>query len=61
VVPSVAFVLLGCFLMMFSFRVVPFSFRRFMIHWWPLLVVLMGLLLVLLALGTKNNPEDPKP
>jgi hypothetical protein len=61
VVPSVVFVFLGCFLMVFSFRVVPFSFKRFMIDWWPLLVVLMGLILVLLALGTRNNAETPKP
>jgi hypothetical protein len=61
VVPSVAFVLLGCFLMIFSFRVVPFSFKQFMINWWPLLVVLMGLVLVLIALGTKNNEDASKP
>jgi hypothetical protein len=61
VVPSVAFVFLGCFFMVFSFRVVPFSFKHFMINWWPLLVVLMGLVLVLLALGTKSNGEAPKP
>jgi hypothetical protein len=60
-VPSVAFVLLGCFLMIFSFQVVPFSFKHFMINWWPLLVFLMGLILVLLSLGTKNNVEASKP
>jgi hypothetical protein len=65
VVPSVAFVLLGCTLMVFSFRMVPFSFKQFVIAWWPLLVVLIGLILVLLSLGTKNNTpphsEAPKP
>jgi hypothetical protein len=61
VVPSVTFVLLGCSLLVFSFRMVPFSFKRFVIDWWPLLVVLMGLVLVLLALGTKNNEEASKP
>jgi hypothetical protein len=61
VVPSVAFVFLGCFLMVFSFRVVPFSFKHFVIQWWPLLVALLGLILVLLALGTKNNEETSKP
>jgi hypothetical protein len=60
-VPSVAFVFLGCFLMIFSFQVVPFSFKHFVIKWWPLLVVLMGLILVLLALGTKNNADVSKP
>jgi hypothetical protein len=61
VVPSVAFVLLGCFLLIFSFRMVPFSFKQFMINWWPLLVVLMGLVLVLIALGTKSNEDASKP
>jgi hypothetical protein len=61
IVPSVVFVLLGSFLMMFSFRVIPFSFKHFMISWWPLMVVLMGLILVLLSLGTKNNAEASKP
>jgi cell division protein FtsW (lipid II flippase) len=65
VVPSVVFVLLGCTLMLFSFRMVPFSFKHFVISWWPLLVVLIGLILVLLSLGTKNNsehnPEVSKP
>lgn len=65
VVPSVAFLLLGCALMVFSFRMVPFSFKHFVISWWPLLVVLIGLTLVLLSLGTKNNappnPEASKP
>jgi hypothetical protein len=59
-VPSVVFVLLGCSLMVFSFGVVPFSFKQFVINWWPLLMALMGLILVLLALGTKNNEEASK-
>jgi cell division protein FtsW (lipid II flippase) len=61
VVPSVVFVLLGCSLMVFSFRMVPFSFKHFVITWWPLLVVLIGLTLVLLSLGTKNNSDAQKP
>jgi cell division protein FtsW (lipid II flippase) len=65
VAPAVVFILLGCFLMIFSFRMVPFSFRHFVITWWPLLVLLIGLVLILLSLGTKNNSENnaaaPKP
>jgi hypothetical protein len=60
VVPSIAFVALGCLLLVFSFDVVPFSFTQFILHWWPLLVVLAGLILVLISLGTKNKPEDIK-
>jgi hypothetical protein len=59
-VPAVAFVILGCALMVFSFDIVPFSFRQFVINWWPLLIVLAGLILVLISLGTKNNSTDLK-
>jgi hypothetical protein len=54
VVPSLAFVILGSVLLIFSFNIVPFSFSHFMIRWWPLLVVLTGLMLVLISLGTKH-------
>jgi uncharacterized membrane protein YgdD (TMEM256/DUF423 family) len=57
-VPSVAFAILGCMLLMFSFDVVPFSFVDFVLTWWPLLLVLAGLVLVLASLGTKTKPED---
>jgi hypothetical protein len=58
VVPSLAFVFLGSILLIFFFDMVPFSFSQFMINWWPLLVVLGGLMLVLISLGTKNNAGD---
>jgi peptidoglycan/LPS O-acetylase OafA/YrhL len=60
VVPSIAFSFLGCILLMFSFDVVPFSFSQFILNWWPLLLVLAGLVLVLASLGTKSKPEDSK-
>jgi cytochrome b561 len=58
VVPSVGFVILGFLLLIFSFRIVPFSFAQFILHWWPLLVVLGGFLLGLIALSTKKKGED---
>jgi hypothetical protein len=61
VVPAVAFVILGCVLMVFSFEMVPFSFSQFILRWWPLLVVLAGLMLVLVSLGTRNNAGEGKP
>ncbi|MDR1024807.1 MAG: hypothetical protein LBL56_03705 [Treponema sp.] len=59
-VPSVAFVLLGAGLMIFSLDLVAFSFRQFMLNWWPLLIVLAGFVLVLVSLGAKSNAGDPK-
>jgi hypothetical protein len=58
IVPAFAFLALGLSLMFFSFHIVPFQFRHFILSWWPLLIVLAGLLLVLIALVSKNNPED---
>jgi hypothetical protein len=60
-VPSLTFVILGCLLLIFSFDMGPFSFKQFVLQWWPFLVVLAGLILVLIALGTRHNPEEPKP
>jgi hypothetical protein len=61
VVPSLTFVFLGSALLIFSFDMVPFSFSQFMIDWWPLVVVLGGLVLVLISVGTKNDTGNPKP
>jgi hypothetical protein len=58
IVPAIAFVVLGCILLVFSFDMVPFSFTQFILRWWPLLVVLAGLLLVILAVGTKTFNTD---
>jgi hypothetical protein len=60
VVPSAVFVGLGSVLLVFSLDMVPFSFAQFMLNWWPLLVALAGLMLVLISLGTKNNSGEIK-
>ena len=59
-VSSCAFVALGCVLMFFSLRVLPFSFKRFILDWWPLLFILCGVTLVLTSLVSRNLPgKDP--
>jgi hypothetical protein len=55
-VPSCAFVILGCVMLVFSFDMVPFSFSHFILEWWPLLFVFCGLILILISLGTKSSP-----
>ncbi|MDR2447406.1 MAG: hypothetical protein LBD58_09005 [Treponema sp.] len=60
IVPSLAFIALGVCLLIFSFRVVPFKFSQFILHWWPLLILLAGVLLILLTLGTKSTSEETK-
>ncbi|MDR2072110.1 MAG: hypothetical protein LBP60_01565 [Spirochaetaceae bacterium] len=57
-IPSLAFVVLGCTLLVFSFKVVSFSFKRFVINWWPLLIVLGGIILILLSLSSGPGNRD---
>jgi hypothetical protein len=57
-IPALAFVILGFALLPFSLRLVSFSFKRFMIDWWPLFTVLTGLTLVILSLGTNKKNGD---
>jgi hypothetical protein len=57
-IPSLAFVGLGCVLLVFSFKVVSFSFKLFIINWWPLLIVLTGIILVLLSLSSRSRNGD---
>jgi O-antigen ligase len=59
-VPAIAFIVLGSALMIFSLNLVSFSFKQFVLDWWPLLVVLAGLILVLVSLGTKYNAGEIK-
>ena len=54
-IPSLAFVVLGCILLIFSFKVAPFSFKRFIITWWPLLFVITGIILLLLSLSSRGK------
>jgi hypothetical protein len=61
VIPSAAFIILGCFLLVFSLDMVSFSFSQFIKNWWPLIIALTGLILVLLSLSTQNKSGDIKP
>jgi len=53
VVLAVAFIILGSILMVFSLDIVGFSFSQFILNWWPLLLALAGLVLILAALSSK--------
>ncbi|MDR3161428.1 MAG: hypothetical protein LBU28_07430 [Spirochaetaceae bacterium] len=59
-VSSLAFVILGCILLLFSFDVVNFPFKKFILEWWPLILFVSGLVLVFVSLGTKNKAEEIK-
>ncbi|MDR0313014.1 MAG: DUF5668 domain-containing protein [Treponema sp.] len=61
VVPSCVFVALGIVFLIFSFDIVTFSFKQFIVDWWPLLIVLAGIILVLGSLGSRNSAGDKGP
>lgn len=58
VVPSCFFVVLGLVLLIFSFKIVNFSFKYFILNWWPLLIVIIGIILVLVSLSARNGDQD---
>lgn len=60
VVPAIAFVVLGSVLMVFSLDLVSFSLAQFVKNWWPLLIVLGGLTLILVSLSTQNTGESKR-
>jgi len=57
-VPSAAFIVLGGFLLLFSLKVTHFSFRQFMLEWWPLLMLMAGIMLILLSLSGKKPRNE---
>jgi len=60
IVLSVTFIVLGIILMIFALKLVSFSLAQFIRNWWPLIVVLTGLILVLISLGAKFSGEQKK-
>jgi hypothetical protein len=61
VVPSCVFIVLGTVFLIFSFDIVNFSFKQFILNWWPLLIVLVGIILVLGSLGSRNSAGGRSP
>jgi len=62
VVPAISFVSLGGLFLFFSFDLYPFSFVRFFLDWWPLLLVLAGICLLLVSVGARSSgPGEPRP
>jgi hypothetical protein len=61
VVPACVFIVLGSVFLVFSFNIVNFSFKQFILDWWPLLIVLVGIILVLGSLGSRNSAGGRSP
>jgi hypothetical protein len=48
-IPALAFVVLGGVLLLFSTRLVAISFKQFMLRWWPLIIIIAGVFLIVLS------------
>jgi len=55
IVPALTLVSLGVFLLFFAFKVLPFSFKGFILTWWPLLLLLAGIVLTLVSVGSRGS------
>ncbi|MDR1363685.1 MAG: hypothetical protein LBJ35_06515 [Spirochaetaceae bacterium] len=53
--PSIALIMLGSFLMLFSLKLTNFSFREFMLNWCPVIVVMAGVILILLSISSNRD------
>ncbi|MCX7023791.1 MAG: hypothetical protein NT080_04135 [Spirochaetes bacterium] len=58
-VPAVLFALLGGFFMLFSFRIVHFTLKRFVSVWWPLVFVMAAI--VLFVMYAHNRARFARP
>ncbi len=56
--PAIMLVLLGIVFLLFSLHVFPMSFRWFISHWWPLLIVIGGAVLVGIFIVQQANAEN---
>ena len=62
VVPASGFVILSVGFLLFSFEILPFSFKSFILAWWPLLLILAGILLMLISFSARSpGSEEPGP
>jgi hypothetical protein len=59
--PSIAFILLGLFLSLFSFRLVGISFGGFMRDWWPSLIIAGGFALFGAYGASRRRNRRPEP
>jgi hypothetical protein len=55
VICCLCFTCLGVLLLCFSLHIIDMSFKAFILQWWPLLLLFLGLVLVLCALSSRRE------
>jgi hypothetical protein len=48
-IPSIALIVLGGFLMLFSLKITDFSFKQFILNWYPVIILMAGVMLIILS------------
>jgi hypothetical protein len=46
IIPSVVIIVLSLIFLLFSLRIISMSFRRFVVTWWPAILVAAGMVLI---------------
>ncbi|MDR2445400.1 MAG: hypothetical protein LBD44_05645 [Spirochaetaceae bacterium] len=57
-IPSIALIVLGCFLLLFSLKIASFSFRQFVLDWCPVIVVVSGVMLILFSISSSKGSNS---
>ncbi|MBN2440989.1 MAG: hypothetical protein JXJ04_06575 [Spirochaetales bacterium] len=55
-IPAVAMIILSCLFFLFSLDIMGLNFQEFISIWWPALIMIMGIALILLYLFNKKRP-----
>ena len=56
--PAITLVVLGSFFSLFSLDIIRMSFRMFIVKWWPLLIILVGVSLVVIFFIQQIRRDD---
>ena len=54
-IPSVALIVLGCFLLLFSLKITSFSFKQFVLDWCPVIIIMSGIMLILFSISSNKE------
>lgn len=55
IIPAVTIILLSCMFFLFSFDIMGLTFQQFVSIWWPVLIMILGIALILLYLFNKKT------
>lgn len=57
-IPAVTIILLSCIFFFFSLNITGLTFQQFVSIWWPVLIMILGIALILLFLFSKKSAKS---